>query len=142
MTVWQGDGKRLGLREYVGKLAVRQPGKMRAESLAVWDLDLEHDASGQLDGDAAACHGNLDWRKRCRFGAHVSTDAICCVAVNPEGQADVSSDNRGRSLVPVLLEKSEVGVLVWPMAAERRRSRFAGMPPRVLPLGSVADTIL
>ena len=109
---------------------------MRAESLAVWDLDLEHDASGQLDGDAAACHGNLDWRKRCRFGAHVLTDAICCVA----GQADVSSDNRGRSLVPVLLEQSEVGVLVWPMAAERRRSRFAGMPPRVLPL--VAATIL
>jgi len=49
----------------VGKLAVRQPEKVRARSLAI--SNLEHDAlwhaAGQLDGNAAARHPNLDWRK-------------------------------------------------------------------------------
>ena len=92
-------------------MAVRQPGKVKAESLAV--SDLEHDAPGQLDGDAAACHGNLDWRKRRRFGEQDPNGMNCCVAVNPEGQADVGGDNRGRSLVPVLHEQAKVIVLVW-----------------------------
>jgi hypothetical protein len=40
LTVWQGDEKRLDLREHVNKekLAVRQPGNLMAESLAVSDL--------------------------------------------------------------------------------------------------------
>jgi len=111
LTVWQGDGKRLDLREHVEKLAVRQSVKVRAESLAV--SDLEHDAPGQLDGDAAACHGNLDWCKHRHFGEQDPNGTNCCVAVNPEGSADVGGDNRGRSLVQVLHEQAKVIVLVW-----------------------------
>ena len=50
----------LGLPELIGKLAVRQPEKVRAGFLAV--SDLEYDAprhvAGQPDGDAAARHGS------------------------------------------------------------------------------------
>jgi hypothetical protein len=99
-TVWQGDGKRLDLREHVGKLAVRQPGKVRAGSLAF--SDLQHDAlrhaAGQLNGDAAARHGNLDWRKRRRFGEQDPNDTNSCAIANPEGQADVSLALRGRPI--------------------------------------------
>jgi len=54
--VWRGNGKRLGLREHVGNLAVHQPGKVRAGSLAVSDLEYDEPwhVAGQLDGDAAA----------------------------------------------------------------------------------------
>ena len=38
LTVWQGDEKRLDLREHVTKETVRQPGNLMAESLAVSDL--------------------------------------------------------------------------------------------------------
>ena len=83
--------------------------------------DLEHDAprhvAGQLDDDAAARHGNLDWRKRHRFGEQDPNGMNSCAVANPEGQADVGGDDRGRSLVPVLHKGVEVDVLAtWYIA--------------------------
>jgi len=106
----------MGLRRYGGKLAVRQPGEVRAGSLAI--LDLEYDASrqtaGHLDGDAAARLGTSIGANVAVSGNRIRTTQTVVFVVNPEGHANVDGDDRGRSLIPVLHdEQAEVGVFVW-----------------------------
>jgi len=50
--------------------------------------------------------------KRRRFGEQDPSSTNCCAVANPEGQADVGSDDSWRTIVTALHEGVEVGVLV------------------------------